>query len=191
MTASTFTILRQCVNCGQMFESRKTTTKYCSHSCNKKHYNKLRKKLEKKERIETTLIAQSTAQILKPKIKALNYALIKDKEFLNVKEVAYLFNCNTKTVYRMIDNCNVNAVNLNERLTRIRRVDIDLLFEEAKKEKPKKLTIHNCYLMNEIIEKYKVSRNTIYNYGKKHNIQRIKQGGKTYYSKADIDNLFT
>ena len=190
MTASTFTILRQCINCGQMFESKKTTTKYCSHKCNQKHY-KLRKKLEKKERSENLLTAQSTAQKLKPKVKALNYAFIKEKEFLSVREVAYLFNCNIKTVYRMIENNNINAVNLNDRMTRIKRTDIDLLFINSKKEKPTNLTVYNSYLMTEIVEKYKVSRNTIYNYGKKHNIRRMKHNGKTYYSKADIDNLFS
>jgi transposase len=56
--------------------------------------------------------------------------------------------------------------------------------------KPKVLTPEQCYQMGEIIEKYKVSRNTIYNYGKKYNIKRLKQKGITYYSKTDIDNLF-
>lgn len=90
----------------------------------------------------------------------------------------------------MIEANEINANNLSERLTRIRRKDIEQLFEPTIKEAPKELTPENCYKMNEIIKKYNVSRNTIYNYGNKHNIQRLKQNGITYYSKTDIDNLF-
>jgi predicted transcriptional regulator len=91
----------------------------------------------------------------------------------------------------MIEANEINAINLNKKLTRIRRKDIEQLFEPTKKEIPKELTLENCYTMNEIIERYNVSRNTIYNYGSKHNITRLKQNGIIYYSKTDIDNLFT
>jgi hypothetical protein len=45
--------------------------------------------------------------------------------------------------------------------------------------------------MLQIIEKYKVSRNTIYGYVGKHCIERIKTKGITYYSKFDIDKIFS
>ena len=61
----------------EMFESQKVTTKYCSHKCNQKHY-KLRKRLEKKQNSEIKVLKQSK---IKPKVKAIDLAFIKDKEF--------------------------------------------------------------------------------------------------------------
>jgi DNA binding domain, excisionase family len=184
MSKSNFTILKQCEHCGNMFEAQKRTTRFCSQRCASLNY-KLRKRQELKKEVE-----QETKQKLKPKVKAFDLATIKEKEFLTVTEVSKLFGCSKKTVYRMIEANEINAINLYERLTRIRRKDIEQLFEPAKKETPKELTPENCYQMDEIIKQYGVSRNTIYNYVGKYNIQRLKQNGITYYSKSDIDNLF-
>lgn len=123
MSASTFRITKQCVNCGSIFEAQKTTTKYCSHKCNQRHY-KLRKKLEKKGVVEKELVNH-----FKPTSNALSIAHIKEKDYLTVKEVSTLIGCSTKTVYRMIDNKVLKAINLNEKLTRIKREDIEQLFE--------------------------------------------------------------
>lgn len=170
-----------------MFETQRRTTKFCSHKCNQKNY-KRRKRLELVSEVEK----EHQKIISKPKVKAVNFNLIREKEFLTVKDVAFLFECNERTIYRMIEDEEINAVNLRKRLTRIRRIDIEVLFSKPKQqEKPKTITINNCYLMSEIIEKYNVSRNTIYSYGKKHNIERLKQDSKTYYSKYDIDRLFS
>ena len=51
MSTTNIKILKQCLNCGNMFEAQKITTKYCSHKCNSQHY-KLRKRLEIKKEIE-------------------------------------------------------------------------------------------------------------------------------------------
>ncbi|WP_094745933.1 helix-turn-helix domain-containing protein [Vaginella massiliensis] len=185
MSKANFTILKQCEHCAEMFEAQKRTTRFCSHKCASRNY-KLRKRQELKKEVE-----QETKQKLKPKIKAFDLATIKEKEFLTVAEVAKLFGCSKQTIYRMIETNEIHALNLNKKLTRIRRKDIEQLFEQTKKKAPKVLTPEQCYQMGEIIEKYKVSRNTIYNYGNKHNIQRLKLNGITYYSKTDIDNLFS
>lgn len=184
MSKATFTILKQCEHCAEMFEAQRRTTRFCSHKCNSANY-KLRKRKELKNEVEV-----KTKQSLKPKVKAFDLEIIKQKEFLTVKEVSVLFGCSKDTIYRMIEANEINAINLNKKLTRIRRKDIEQLFEPTKKETPKELTLENCYTMNEIIERYNVSRNTIYNYGSKHNIQRLRHKGITYYSKFDIDNLF-
>ena len=123
MTASTFKILKQCLMCGNMFEAQKVSTLYCSHKCNSKHY-KLKKKLERKEQAE-----QPVRQNIKPKISAINKAVLINKEFLSVRELALLFNCVPKTIYSMINAGIIPAVKLTERKTIIRRSDIDKLFE--------------------------------------------------------------
>lgn len=191
MSSTKFTILKQCLNCGNMFEAQRTSTKYCSHKCNQQHY-KLRKRLEKKAKTEKVLKQQLTQpQRIKPKVKAVNLALIKDKDFLSVSEVAVLLSCSKHTVYKLINKGRIKATNIGEKLTRIKRTDLDKLFMVEKPTQSKKeLTISDCYTMTAIIDKYKVSRNTIYNYVRKHNIERIKESGITYYSKIDIDRIF-
>lgn len=55
---------------------------------------------------------------------------IKAKEFLTVRDVAALLNLSIRTAYRMIGQGNIKAVNLSERKTLIRRIDIDNLFSQ-------------------------------------------------------------
>lgn len=111
--------------CGNMFEAQKVSTRYCSHKCNSKHY-KLKKKLERKETAETVLIQPQTFRL---KVKAIDRAMIKDKEFLTVRELATLFNSSTKTIYSLIKTGKIQATNLSQRKTYIRRSDINKLFD--------------------------------------------------------------
>ncbi|RLZ09731.1 hypothetical protein EAH69_08055 [Faecalibacter macacae] len=67
MSEANIKILKQCLNCGNMFEAHKTTTKYCTHKCNSQHY-KLRKRLEQKSEIEQ-------APILNTKFKSVTKQL--------------------------------------------------------------------------------------------------------------------
>ena len=127
MSKSSIKILKQCLNCGQMFEAQKVTTKYCSHKCNCQHY-KLRARLANIDENQTdtsTLIKQK----VRPVIKSIDLALIKDKEFLKVKEVAALLGCNIKTVYHIINSGLLPSSNISGKLTLIKREDIDKLFE--------------------------------------------------------------
>jgi excisionase family DNA binding protein len=120
MSASTFKILKQCRHCGNMFEAQKVSTAYCSHRCNSAHY-KLKKKVEKKDKIE--------APIFRPRITALNISTIKEKDFLTVREVALLFGCSKQTIYSLINSGRLRATNLNIKKTLVRRSVIDKLFD--------------------------------------------------------------
>lgn len=51
------------------------------------------------------------------------------KDFLTVREVAYLLDCSVRTVYRMIDQDNLKAINLNERMTRVKQTELRKLIE--------------------------------------------------------------
>jgi excisionase family DNA binding protein len=192
MSSSIFKVLRQCLSCGEMFESQKITTKYCSHKCNQRHY-KLRKRLEKKQNAEAEVLEQPK---MKLKVKAIDLAFIKEKEFLSVKEVALLFSCNKKTVYRMIDNNIINAVNLNHRLTKIRRTDIDNIFKQNKPKinkitKKVSLNIEDCYSISQIKKKYKISDNGLRAITKRNEIPKTYIEKYAYYPKREIDTLFS
>ena len=97
MSRAIFTILKQCGHCAEMFEAQKRTTRFCSHKCNSANY-KLRKRQKLKKEVEA-----ETKQKLKPKVKAIDLATIKEKEFLSVIEVSKLFGCSKHTIYRMIE----------------------------------------------------------------------------------------
>jgi excisionase family DNA binding protein len=172
--------------CGNRFEAQKVSTKYCSHSCNSKHY-KLKLKIDYIEKSDAQTIK---SDLFRPKVNALDIEMIKRKEFLTVSELSVLFNCSRPTVYNMIKTGKIIGINIGIKKTIIKRSEINKLFETPTKQKSENLFIDNCYTMDEIKEKYGVSRNTIYNYVGKHGIERIKENGNTLYSRVDIDNLF-
>jgi excisionase family DNA binding protein len=122
MSGTQFKILKQCHQCGKMFEAQKVTTACCSHKCSSARY-KMKKRLEKRNEVQIEM-----PPVFKPKTNAVNKELIKDKEFLTVREVAHLLNCSICSVYRYINSGTIKAVNLGQRITRIKRLDIEKLF---------------------------------------------------------------
>ena len=53
---------------------------------------------------------------------------LKNKEFLTVREVARLLNCSVRSTYYYIESGTIKAVNLGQRITRVKRSEIDKLF---------------------------------------------------------------
>jgi excisionase family DNA binding protein len=109
-------VQRICMHCNKEFTARTTVTKYCSDVCAKRAY-KARKREEKIQQSE-----KETLKIIKRPIEEL-----KAKEFLNVRDVSILLGCSMHTTYRLIENKTLKAVNLGQRLTRIKRSEIDKL----------------------------------------------------------------
>lgn len=188
MTETKFKIIKQCVNCGKSFESQKITTKYCSHKCNQRHY-KLKKRLEKVSLLETQTLPQSQSKL---KVKSIDLIQLRNKEFLTVSELSVLFNCNKKTIYRMIKYGTLIAYNFGKRMTRVRRVDLEKHFTTTVMyDIENGLSRDNCYSIKEIIEKYNVSDNGLRNMAKKNSIPKMRINKYTYYSKEGIDNMFS
>ena len=110
-------VQRICQHCGNEFTARTTKTMYCSHKCNRMDY-------KAKER--AAKVGASNQETLL--VRTMSIEELKAKEFLKVKEVAKLLNCSVRTVYYYIDSGKLNAINLSERITRVKRSDIDKLF---------------------------------------------------------------
>ena len=108
--SSNIRIQRICQHCGEEFTAKTTVTKYCGDTCAKRAY-KARKRGEKIKASNK----ETTAVIQRP-IDELNA-----KEILTPQEAALLLNCSTRTVYRLIDQGTINATNLGQRLTRIKK----------------------------------------------------------------------
>jgi excisionase family DNA binding protein len=112
--SSNIRVQRICQFCGKEFTARTTVTKYCSDVCAKRAY-KARKRTEKVE------ISNNATNLLKIQpIEELNA-----KEFLSVRDVATLLGCSVRTTYRLIDNGTLKAVNLAERITRVKRSELN------------------------------------------------------------------
>jgi excisionase family DNA binding protein len=116
--SSKIEVQRICQHCGIDFTARTTVTKYCGDSCAKKAY---------KLRIKNSKIEESNKETQRIKNKPIEE--LKAKEFLNVREVAQLLNCSVRSVYYYIESGTIKAVNLGQRITRVKRSEIDKLFQ--------------------------------------------------------------
>jgi len=112
-------VQRICEYCGKEFTARTTVTKHCSDNCAKKAY-KARKRAEKVKQSNT----ETQQNIIRP------IEQLKAKDFLTAKDVSQLLGCSVRTIYRLIDAGQIKATNLGERLTRIKRTDIDSLLSK-------------------------------------------------------------
>ena len=179
-------VQRICQHCGEEFTAQTTVTKFCSHKCSQRAY----KARKRKEKIEA-----SNNETIKTKLQPI--ALLKAKEFLTVKEVAQLLNCSIRTIYYYIENGTINAVNLGQRMTRVKRSDIDYLFKESiispEIEIRSTVTykIEDCYTLTEVQKKYGISEKALYEVVKRNNIPKIKKGWYAYVPKTLIDNILT
>ena len=119
--SSKIQIQRVCQHCGKDFIARTTVTQYCGDDCAKRAY---------KVRVRASKIEASNTETQRIKTKPVEE--LKAKEFLTVKDVAALLNCSVRSVYYNIESGNLKAVNLAERITRVKRSDLDKLFEQTK-----------------------------------------------------------
>jgi excisionase family DNA binding protein len=115
--SSNIRIQRICEYGNKEFTARTTKTKTCSDNCAKMFY----KQKQREEKIETSNIETQV-------IKAKPLEDIKAKEFLTVRDVSKLLNCSVRTIYNYIESGNIKAVNLSQRVTRVKRSEIDKIF---------------------------------------------------------------
>ena len=111
--------------------------------------------------------------------------------------MAKLLNCSVRSVYYHIESGNINAVNLGQRITRVKRSEIDNLFEQSKslndktqsKLEPVKYDIVDCYNLVEVQLKYGISDSALRQLIKRNQIPKIKDGWIVYVPKEHIDKL--
>ena len=119
--SSNIRVPKVCDFCGKEFIAKTTVTKYCGDPCAKKAY-KVRKRNEK----VGLAMEESRKKIPKPTEEHMQ--IIQEKHFLTVSEVSRLLRLSKNTVYRLIKNGDIQATKLSERTTRIKRTEIDKLF---------------------------------------------------------------
>lgn len=191
-------IIKQCEYCGNTFTAQKTTTRFCSHQCNSRSY-----KQRKKEELNVPVSSNRTFKMVginystMKEIERLSdaYDKIKDKEFLSVKETAFLLSIGRTTAYRYLQEGKLKAVQMKGK-TFIRRSDIDAMFDNAKEyqskakpsAEPKSLT--EFYTVEEIKDKYDIKESWLYKVIRENEIPKTLIRGKSYISKSHIDKYF-
>jgi excisionase family DNA binding protein len=188
--SSNLSIKKVCQFCNNEFIAKQLHTKYCSQGCSKK-YNKAVKRNE---------IISSFQNVKKSKKeqKTPTIELVNKKDFLSVREASVLLNMSLRTVYRLIENKELNAYNFSERKTLIRRRDIDYYFELNlnnlginKAQIENIITPENSYSINEIIKKYNISNGALYNIIHRFGIEKKSFGKHVLVKKSDIDKIFS
>lgn len=176
--SSNIKVQRVCEHCGKEFTARTTVTRTCSDYCAKRLY----KQKQRTKKIET-----SNKETLAIKTKPIEE--LKAKEFLTVREVATLLSCSIRSVYYYIENGNIEAVNLGQRITRIKRSALDKLFENPQgvAPEPTQYEIADCYSTEEVREKYGISDNGLSKLIKRHNIPKFREGWFAYVPKTIIE----
>lgn len=185
--SSNILIKRICEYCNQEFDAQTTKTRYCSHVCNRKDY-----KLKLKER--KILESNEGKLLMMSKIKE----PVKDLDFLTVKEASLLLKISIKTLYRLIEQEVINAINFTGRNTLIRRKDIDAYFDNNLTAKNRnhsylmhEIKFENSYTMQQAQEKYNISNGALYNLINKFNIPKKKQGRYTLVKKEHLDKILS
>lgn len=180
--SSNIKLQRICQHCNNEFTAKTTVTKYCSDACSKKGY---------KARIRGAKI-EATQQETKRRV-AKPIAEIKAKEFLSVRDVSKLIGCSRQAVYNIINSKKLHAVNLMEKKTIVRRIDLDKFLHQqplkAIHPEAATYTIAECYTLTETQQKYNISESALQNIVRKHDIPKIKSGIYSYIPKTIIDTL--
>lgn len=180
MTATSIKVKRVCEFCGKEFVSQKITTRFCSKECNRKAY-KLRLRQRNVQQSERETEAKPLSQL-------------KDKDYLTVSEAAIILGLSRKSAYNLIYKGVLRATRFSEKLTIIRRSDIEAMFDkgEVYQKQPKKAPapITLFYTTKEIVEKYKVCESQVYLIAKKTTIPKETRNGRVYWSQKHIDAYF-
>jgi len=183
MPSSKFKIEKTCKQCGKTFLAKTVFSEYCSKTCSQAAYRQ-RKREEKEEE----------------RRKAKAKQIPEERPYISISEAVTLFGISKDTIYRLIKNGRLPAVNLGERLTRISRAHIESMFKvveptatkQTKKQTAKTYSFspEDCYTINEITDKFGIDPSTVYKNIRKIGIPTCQKGNYVYVPKSEIDQLY-
>lgn len=118
--SSNIEISKHCLYCGKEFTAKTLATRYCSHTCNSRHY----KQLKREEKLNSFNTSQA-----KPEQPAPSFDVqLQQKEFLSIEETAKLIGASRRTIFRLIASNKLKAGKVGSRSI-IHRSEIDKLFK--------------------------------------------------------------
>jgi excisionase family DNA binding protein len=174
-------IEKECAVCGKPFVPKTVDSIYCSKVCSNTAYRK--KKVQKKKEEEQRAMVD--------KISA-------DRLYISVPEAIALFGVAKSTLYRLIRQRKIPAINLGTRLVRIDRAAIEAMFPIRQKPLEKAKSIaklyslepEDCYTIGEIAQKFGISDSSVYKHIRKFSIPTRQIGNYVYAPKSEIDNVY-
>lgn len=175
-------IEKQCEVCGKPFSPKTVNSVYCSKNCSDIAYRK-KKVLQKKEEQQQAVTDKITA----------------DRLYISVPEAFVLFGIAKSTLYRLIRQKKIPAINLGTRLVRIDRAAIEQMFpirqttpvtKEKQTAKLYSLEPNDCYTIGEIAKKFGISDSSVYKHIRKFSIPTRQIGKYVYAPKSEIDNIY-
>ena len=174
-------IQKQCEVCGLSFVPKTVDSVYCSKTCGNAAYRE-KKRQKRKEEERQAVVAK----------------ISDDRLYISVPEAIALFGVAKSTLYRLVRQKRIPAINLGTRLVRIDRAAIEEMFPirqiPLKKEKPTaklySLEPQDCYTIGEIAKKFGISDSTVYKHIRKFSIPTRQIGNYVYTPKNEIDNLY-
>ncbi|MEI6848275.1 MAG: helix-turn-helix domain-containing protein [Chlorobiaceae bacterium] len=182
--SSKIEVQRICQQCGNEFTARTTVTRFCSNRC---------ASVAHKQKMRVGKVEGCNKETLRIRTQPIEE--LKAKEFLTVREVARLLNCSLRSAYHSIEGGTIKAVNFGQRITRVKRSEIDRLFELSQPVMPQpeqqQCDISDCYNLTEVQDKYGISQTTLQNLIKRHSIPKIKRGWFAYVPKTVIDDILS
>lgn len=119
--SSKIEVLKICEFCGKEFTAQTTVTRFCSHKCASRSY----KQRKKEKKIGWAIEETNKQKILSA--SEVQLEVIKQKEFLSIKEAHTLLGISERTFYRLMKVGTISARKLGGR-TIIKRSIIDNLF---------------------------------------------------------------
>lgn len=117
--SSNIEITKACLFCGNSFTAHTLHTRYCSHSCNRKHYKQVKR--------EEKLAKFTASEGNHTSIPNTEMAALQLKTFLSIDEAAMLLGASRRTIQRLIAKGSIKAGKLGSRSI-IQRAEIDKLF---------------------------------------------------------------
>ena len=183
MSTTNIRIKKVCEFCGAEFEAQKVTTRYCSKRCSERAY----KKRQRIQLVESNESADSSDRE-NQSVGAVNL-----REYLEPKEVAVLLGMTSRTVYNLIYRGQLKAAHLSNRMTLIRKSDVEAMIAGSNyqiRHKSSFPSVEEWYTTKEIIEKFGVSNSWVFEAGKKEGIPKVMKFGRTYWSKSHCDRVF-
>ena len=137
---------------------------FAPHTCSSRAY-KDRTRKDKVEKIKTDTIRIKTKEI----------GEIQARDVLTVSEVAALVGCSRRTAYRLAATGTIKSANLGQRLTRIRRSEVDSFLSLPAKPAPqeKEYEISECYTVGEALRTFGISYKTLRDILKRNGIPKF------------------
>ena len=99
--SSNIRLEKSCGYCSQQFIAKTVHTRYCSHTCNRKHY----KALKRSEKID---LAQKKSSPAKTELSK--------KEYLSIKEAAEMVGVHPRTIMNLIRRTQLPAYRIGRRV---------------------------------------------------------------------------